>query len=337
MKRILVVFFAVVAAAGFFVAAARMGWLDADYERAMKVYGGPPSQFVEIDGTRLHYRDEGEGPPIVLLHGSRGNLQQWDGWVAVLSSEFRVVRVDALAHGLTGPDGNDDYSAERSTYLLNRLFGELGLERFVLGGTSAGSTQAVRYAAAFPERVEKLLLSTVPLRLPSASRVDFVDRLVFWSHNEILGTTATSVFWRTFLRSIYGDPSKVTDELVARYRVLNTLPGQQARFRRRLDTWWSTGGPDRDYAAAGGVTAPTLIQWGASGPVLPAALFCEIVDAFTSTSPQVIQYPDLGHLLVIEDASRTVQDALRFVKTGEGGDTCESPGDGGAVGKANEQ
>ena len=56
-----------------------------------------------------------------------------------------------------------------------------------------------------------------------------------------------------------------------------------------LDVWRSSGGPDRDYATAGRVVAPTLIQWGASGPVLPAELLCEIAAAFTSTSPQVMR------------------------------------------------
>ena len=84
-----------------------------DYAEAMVRYGSPPSQFMEIDGTKIHYRDEGEGQPLVLLHGSRGNLQQWDGWVAALGAEFRIIRLDALGHGLSGPDGRDDYSAER--------------------------------------------------------------------------------------------------------------------------------------------------------------------------------------------------------------------------------
>lgn len=91
----------------------------------------------------------------------------------------------------------------------------------------------------------------------------------------------------------------------------------------RLDVWWSSGGPDRDCATAGRVVAPTLIQWGASGPVLPAELLCEIAAAFTSTSPQVIQYSDLGHKLVMEDAVRTARHALAFVKTGAVGKACE--------------
>jgi len=329
MKRtVLFLALSALAVATVFVGVVRTGLLEANYEDARVRYGSPPSQFIEIDGTELHYRDEGEGRTLVLLHGSRGNLQQWDGWVAELDGEFRIIRMDALGHGLSGPDGRDDYSAERGIYLLHELLGALGVERFILGGTSSGASRAIRYAAMYPQQVESLLLSTVPLRLPSTSRIRALDRLTFWVHDQVLGTKGTNLYWRAFLRSIYGDPDKVTNETVERYRTLNTLPGQEQRFRERIDVWYASGGPERDYATAGRVTAPTFIQWGGSGPVLPAELFCEIAAAFSSTSPRMVQYSELGHKLIMEDAVRTARDALAFVKTGEVGEACE-PADAG--------
>jgi pimeloyl-ACP methyl ester carboxylesterase len=313
------------------VVAARNGALDADPAEARARYGGPPSQFVEIDGTRLHYRDEGQGPVLVLLHGSRASLQQWDGWVAQLGSRFRVIRVDAFAHGLTGPDGKDDYSAGRQLQLLDALLTRLSVERFVLGGTSGGATEAVRYAVLHPERVEKLVLSTVPLRLPAVAQTRPLDRFVFWFHDAVLGSYGTDLYWRTFLRSIFGDPGKVTDEMVTRYRILNTQPGQQARFRQRIATWRASGGPDRDFALAAQVRSPVLIQWGAAGPVLPQELHCTIASAFTQAPVRVITYPGVGHKLVMEDPVRTAQDALAFIVDGSGGTACPPAAPAAAV------
>jgi pimeloyl-ACP methyl ester carboxylesterase len=311
--------------AGAFVIAARSGALDASPAEAQARYGAPPSQFADIDGTRIHYRDEGRGPVLVLLHGSRGSLQQWDGWVHELGGRFRIVRMDGLASGLTGPDGRADYGAERSLVLMNGLLERLKVGRFILVGTSSGATQAVRYAAAYPERVEKLLLSTVPLQLPATARTSRADRFVYWLHDEVLRSTATDLYWRTFLTGLFGDPRKVTPQLVHRYRVLNTLPGQQQRFTQRLATWRRDGGPARDYALAARVTAPTLIQWGGAGPVLPRELFCSISAAFTSTRVSVIIYPALGHMLVLEDPAGTARDALAFIVDGSGADECARP------------
>jgi pimeloyl-ACP methyl ester carboxylesterase len=334
MKKVAIVAAALVALLLAGVVAARRGGLDADPAEALARYGGAPSRFVEIDGMRLHYRDEGSGPVLVLLHGSRANLQQWDGWVDQLGSRFRIIRVDAFAHGLTGPDGRNDYGADRQLKLLDALLERLGVDRVVLGGTSGGATEAVRYAVLHPERVEKLVLSTVPLRLPVAPRTRPFDRAVFWFHDAVLGSYGTDLYWRTFLRSIFGDPGKVTDEMVTRYRILNTQPGQQQRFRTRIETWRASGGPDRDFALAAQVTVPVLIQWGAAGPVLPQELHCTIASAFTRAPVRVITYPGVGHKLVMEDPVRTAQDALGFIVDGRGGTSCRPAADTATVGAA---
>lgn len=322
MRKFIWAVAAALSAFALWALAMRAGAFAGDPAEALARYGGPPSQFVEIDGTRLHYRDEGQGPILVLLHGSRASLQQWDGWVAQLGGRFRIVRVDGMGHGLSGPDGRNDYSAERQLLLLDRLFDRLGLQRFVLGGTSSGATVAVRYAALHPERVEKLLLSTLPLRLPTRARTAVFDRAVFWFHDAVLHSHATDLYWSRFLRSIYADPAKVTSEMVTRYRILNTLPGQEERFQARLTSWRNTGGATNDFDLAAKITVPTLIQWGAAGPVLPREMHCEIASAFTGTAVQMISYGDLGHKLVLEDPARTSRDALAFVVDGTGGESC---------------
>jgi pimeloyl-ACP methyl ester carboxylesterase len=322
MRKFIWLVVGAIAAFAMWAFAMRAGAFAADPAEALARYGAAPSKFVEIDGTRLHYRDEGQGPVLVLLHGSRASLQQWDGWVAELGDRFRIVRVDGMGHGLSGPDGRNDYSAERQLLLLDKLFDHLGLQRFVLGGTSSGATVAVRYAAGHPERVEKLLLSTLPLRLPTRAKTAAMDRAVFWLHDTVLNSRSTDLYWRTFLRSIYADPSRVTEEMITRYRILNTLPGQEERFQARLTSWRNTGGAKSDFELASKITVPTLIQWGAAGPVLPRELHCEIAGAFTGTQVRMISYADLGHKLVLEDPVRTARDALAFIVDGTGGESC---------------
>jgi pimeloyl-ACP methyl ester carboxylesterase len=307
---------------GVWIAVARSGGLDSDPGEAIAAYGAPPSRFMDVDGTRIHYRDEGQGPTLVMLHGSRASLHQWDGWIHEFAGRFRTVRLDILGQGLTGPDGRNDYSPQRQLVLLDGLLTRLKVERAVFVGTSGGATLAVRYAAEHPERVEKLVLSTVPLRLPSQSNVSGFDAAVFWFYPKVLGSLGSDLYWRTFLRSIYGDPAKVTPELVTRYRVLNTLPGQQQRFDARLAGWRAHGGANEDFATAAKITVPVLVQWGERGPVLPKDLHCTIASAFSSAPVRVISYPELGHKLVMEDPVKTARDALAFIEGQDVGSTC---------------
>lgn len=307
---------------GAVILATRLGMLDSEPAALERQYATPPSQFIEIDGTRIHYRDEGQGPVLVLMHGSRGSLHQWDGWARQLGARYRIVRFDLLAHGLTNADARQDYSSDRQLFLMHEFFDRLKLDRFILGGTSSGSTLSVRYAAVHPERVERLVLSTVPLRLPRTSSATAVDRAVYWIHDKLLGTNATTLYWRTFLRGILGNSQTATPELVRRYRDLNNKPGQEEEFRARIARWYKDGGPDRDYALAGKISMPVLIQWGEAGPVLPKELFCTVANAFTSAAVRVITYPGIGHMPVLEDPTTTARDAQVFMTGGEIGQRC---------------
>ena len=74
------------------------------YEENVAKYADADSKFVVLegnDGIRVHYKDQGSGPAIVLVHSSMGDLKDWDGWVEILSEGYRVVRFDLPAFGLT--------------------------------------------------------------------------------------------------------------------------------------------------------------------------------------------------------------------------------------------
>ena len=73
----------------------------------------PPSTFIEVQGLRVHLRDEGprdDPTPLVLVHGTSASLHTWDGWTEELRTTRRVIRFDLPGFGLTGPNAADDYS-----------------------------------------------------------------------------------------------------------------------------------------------------------------------------------------------------------------------------------
>jgi len=106
----------------------------------------------------VHYRDEGEGFPIVLIHGTAASLHTWDDWTDELKKTNRVIRMDLPAFGITGPNKNADYSLQAYTDFLNSFIDKLKLEKFHLAGNSLGGNIAWNYAADYPQKVEKLIL-----------------------------------------------------------------------------------------------------------------------------------------------------------------------------------
>ena len=120
-----------------------------------------PSQFVPLQGMQVHLRDEGprtDPQPIVLLHGTSASLHTWDGWVAELAKERRVIRVDLPGFGLTGPHPAGTYGIGAYTRFVIDLMDRLGVTRAVLVGNSLGGHVAWKTAHDHPDRVSRLIL-----------------------------------------------------------------------------------------------------------------------------------------------------------------------------------
>ena len=85
---------------------------DKTLEELAPKYAEEPSQFMALNGMKIHYRDEGDGPVIVLIHGTGASLHTWEDWTKALVKNYRVIRLDLPAYGLTGQDPQKRYSSK---------------------------------------------------------------------------------------------------------------------------------------------------------------------------------------------------------------------------------
>ena len=65
-------------------------------------YSDSSDQYIDIEGTSVHYKDEGQGPPLLLIHGSTSTLRSFDSLAEILKSRYRVIRYDVPPTGLSG-------------------------------------------------------------------------------------------------------------------------------------------------------------------------------------------------------------------------------------------
>lgn len=283
---------------------------DLPVDELVARYTGPPSRFAEVQGMRIHYRDQGAGPALVLLHGSPNSLHTWEGWVAELRNEFRLISLDCPGNGLTGPHPRAEYDAVALARVVEALAVELRLETFALAGNSKGGEVAWHYTLAYPERVEKLIL-VAAIGLPVDEPLPAVFRMLRWPLvGRLLAKLTPRAFVEGSLRSAYGDRSKVSRELVTRHYELIRRRGNRGAMRPlallpRVSPLW---------AHIGTIKAPTLILWGAEDRwILPkyAHAFGEALPGST-----VRIYEGLGHVPHEEDPVRTAGDVRRFLKSG---------------------
>jgi len=121
-------------------------------------------QFIEVNGYRTHYFDEGEGPIVVLMHGASIAIDAWLTWhgtITHLSTNFRVVAFDQPGFGRTDMPKDGDYlnrllRTDHALAFLDRL----GVERAILVGHSEGGFIAARMAITRPALAEKLVIVT---------------------------------------------------------------------------------------------------------------------------------------------------------------------------------
>jgi proline iminopeptidase len=118
-------------------------------------------RFASYDGTQIGYRVLGDGPPLVCLPGGPGRTCDYFGDLAGLSRSRRLVMPD------TRGTGESDDTIDPASYRCDRLVGDvealrvhLGVDRMDLLGHSASGDLAVLYAAAYPQRVARLILLT---------------------------------------------------------------------------------------------------------------------------------------------------------------------------------
>jgi len=270
-------------------------------------YANEASRFMNIDGVRVYYRDEGEGPVIVLVHAHFASLLGWDPWVEALKDKYRVIRFDMTSHGLTGPDPSGDYTVERTVDLAEKFIDAMGLEELSIGGTSLGGTVALHFASRHPERVDKLILLS-PGSLEGKEQMK--RRGKPGKSASVLEYILPRFIPEYMLSSAWGKTSELPQDLVDQWYDMWMREGQREAEVERL----------RQYEAGdlegviAGVQAPVLILWGEANPQAPVEQAPEFIELLTNAESVKLKiYPGVGHMAVQEAGDITGADVRAFM------------------------
>jgi pimeloyl-ACP methyl ester carboxylesterase len=262
---------------------------DIPVEKLKAKYTNEQSKFVVIDGLPVHYRDEGKGFPLVLLHGSPSSLHTWDGLTRVLSKQYRVIRLDLPGYGLTGPNATGDYSLEWYVRFLDSFLSALHVDSFYLAGHSFGGGLASEFAYEKRARVKKLILIAA-----SGYPVKGNDILaVKMARNPLLRPMVRYVTPRFFVamnvKEAYGPMNNVPDETIDRYYDLLRRAGNRDTFIAMCNK-----GTQDISAHIKTLRVPTLVLWGSLDTVVPA----RHSKFFNRDIPgsQLIMYDGVGHV-----------------------------------------
>ena len=282
-------------------------------EEVRSKYAGPTSQFVDIEGVNVHYRDEGKGPVILLMHGTLGDLSDWDEWAEVLSENFRVVRFDLPGFGLTGDIPNGNYSVPRMHVLIDALMDHLGAEKFAVVGISYGGLVMFRYAATRTERVTAMvLINSAGIqrgKRAKQAKGKANDTPAKPKKNMFIDPVVEREDVVRFYNGYINDPARRTDALIQRKLDLLNIQNRDEVAIQSLK-FYEPGNPKRVLKH---VKAPSLIMWGTANQALDTETADAFINALTNTcSNELVTFDDGGHYINLERPYETAEAAVEF-------------------------
>ena len=288
-----------------------ISYADIAVEDLKKTYANEHSQFIDIEGMQVHYRDEGTGLPIVLIHGTGASLHTYDAWTKQLSKNYRVIRLDLPAFGLTGPNKNAEYSIERYTQFLSQFLEKIKADKFHLVGNSLGGNIAWNYAAEYPEKVLKLILidaSGLPTFIPQPPIFKMAKTPIL---NSLFLYITPKFIIRKNIEQVYANKLKVTDALVTRYHKMSLRTGNRKAFIDRAKTDFNLA-EKVNLVKLKSVKTTTLLIWGAKDTWIPLGNG-KRMDSMLPNSKLVI-LENSGHVPMEENPKESLEFLKSFLK-----------------------
>lgn len=274
-------------------------------------------------GTRMHYLDEGRGPPVVMLHGNPTWSFYYRDLILRLRGRFRCVAPDHVGCGLSDKPAEADYpySLKRRVDDLETLLDHLGVgKNITLVVHDWGGMIGFAYAARHPDRVSKIVVTnTAAFHRPAGKKLPWQLRLARGPLGEFLirrwnwfctGAADRCVVRRPLppdVRAMYLKPYDTWANRVAVWKFVQTIPLKPG---------------DADYELVSEVEAnlmklrdkPMFIGWGMRDFVFDGDYLEEWKRRFPNAA--VNAYPDAGHYL-FEDAGGEVFPLIeKFVADG---------------------
>ena len=281
---------------------------DLSRERLLQSYvrAGTAQLMVGVQPYFIQDTGPRDAPTLVLLHGFGASLQTWDAWSQALETQWRVVRIDVPAFGLTGPAVNNDYSDEADVARLLALLDHLGLQRVAVGGHSMGGRIAWNFAAAHPERVSHLVL-VAPDGFPDPrSTTEFTYQVSPWLGLMKLSLPAWAL--KMGVAPAYGDEKLLTADTMRRYQDMMRAPGVRTALIERMRQSRNSDPVPRLQS----LKMPVLLVWGDKDAFIPISNAQDYLNAIPHAT--LASIPLAGHVVHEEAPQPSVQAVKAFLQ-----------------------
>lgn len=216
----------------------------------------------------LRFTKSGVGPPLLLLHTIRTQLEYFRALIPLLASKFTVYAIDLPGHGYSPIDPAASFDEPHMREAVTGAIRALELSELSIVGESIGATLALTVAAEMPERVRAVYaLNTYDYETRYGDGIGRGS----WFANFIIGSLQVPIFGaigarledlrilRKVMAGGYADPSKLPEDLLRDFDRAAHSPGYRTASRKVLAGWRTWSDAKALYPA---VKAPVTLIYG---------------------------------------------------------------------------
>ncbi|AQT82956.1 alpha/beta hydrolase [Mycolicibacterium litorale] len=271
-----------------------MGGMDTRYDGTLRE--------ISTDKGVLRYHEAGDGPPLLLLHGSGPGVTGWRnfrGNLAFFAQHFRCLILEFPGFGVSDDFGGHPMLDAQTA--VPTFIDALALDRVDVIGNSMGGGVGINFAINNPDRIGKLVsIGGIGTNIYSPGPSEGIRLLQEFTEDP---TRQRLVDW---LNSMVYDPAIVTEDLIEERWALATDPETLASARRMygkaafaaMTKMMRNADFPLPWAIMHKVKAPTLLTWGRDDRVSP--LDMSLIPMRTIPNAELHVFPNCGHWVMIE-------------------------------------
>lgn len=266
-------------------------------------------RWVNAGGIRTRILESGqpEAPALILLHGTGGHAEAYCRNLGAHGELFHTYAIDMVGHGFSAKPAQRYEVADYVEHVRAFMDAE-GIKRASISGESLGGWVAARFALAYPERINRLVLNT-----SGGATLDLkvMERIRTLSLAAVESATWDAV--KTRVEFLMADPGSVTDDLVAVRLAVYEQPGALENMRRILCLQDPEIRRRNNLTAEewGAIAAPTLVVWTTHDPTAPPSVGERIASMIPGARFALMN--DCGHWPQFEDAATFNRLHLEFL------------------------
>jgi len=271
------------------------------------------SNYFTVNGSRLHYIDEGQGNTILFVHGTPSWSFDFRNVIKLLSPHYRCIAIDHIGFGLSDKPSNYDYSTKNHSETLVKFIEELKLDKITLVLHDFGGPIGLNYAVRFPEKVKQLVLLNTWM-WSSANEPEFIKFAKILKSPLLPFLYLYLNFSPRFLLPKSFGANKLSKKLLTQYT--RPFPNSNSRkgplaFAKSLlndQPWFEELWNQRGMIA----DKPTLLIWGMKDPFVTPKYLTKFQSGFTNS--KTITLETCGHFPQEEQPALVGQAIYSFLE-----------------------